>query len=224
MYSKLWGLWKWGFGCLFGLAAPILEEVAQQSCGSFFEKAAFDEEGMIEAGIGGDVVEGAGVPGFGVWGCVDQTGETACVGGAGAHGAWFQGGVEGAARQAPASRGGGCATDREEFGVGGGISCSLTLVGCYGQDLRSPGDDGSDRDLSPFGCVFRGEQGTAHHGEVGLGSIVCQWRRHEPMIAVYIRKLSLGMKLGWDHTPASSLSIRALISSRTFRYVCRRSS
>jgi hypothetical protein len=99
--------------------------------------------------------------------------------------------------------------------VGGGIPGSLALVGCYGQDLLSPGDDGPDRDLSPFGCVFRGEQGTAHHGQVGLGSIVCQWRSHEPMIAVRIRKY---------HILASSLSIRARISSRTFRNVCRISS
>src|SRR5215210_1063233 len=179
---------------------------------------------MIQAGIGGYVVEGAGVPGLRVRGRVDQAGEAARVCGAGAHGAWFQGGVERAVSKAPAVRGGGCATDREEFGVGGGISCSLALVGCYGQDLLSPGDDGPDRDLSPFGCVFRGEQGTAHHGEVGLGSIVCQWRSHETMIAVRIRKLSLGTRLGWDHILASSLSIRARISSRRFRNVCRISS
>ncbi len=177
------------------LAATILEEVAEQSGGTFFEKAAFDEDGVIEAGIGGDVVESASVPGFGVWGGVDQTGEAARVCGAGAHGAWLQGGVEGAPRQAPAARGGGCATDREEFGVGGGISGSLALVACDGQDLPSPGYDGPDRYLSPFGCVFRGEQGTAHHGEICLRRIVCQWRRHEPMIAVRIRKLSLGILL-----------------------------
>ncbi len=49
-------LWKWGFGSLFVLAATILEEVAEQSGGSFFEKAAFDEDGVIEASIRGDVV------------------------------------------------------------------------------------------------------------------------------------------------------------------------
>jgi hypothetical protein len=175
-----------------------LEKVAEQYGGSFFEKAAFDEEGVIESGIGVDAVEGASVPGFGVGGRVDQTGETACVGGAGAHGAWLQGGVEGAACQAPAACGSGCVTDREEFGVGGGISGSLALVGGDGKDLLSPGDDSSDRDLSPFGCVFRGEQGTAHHSEICFRSIVCQWRRHEPMIAVRIRKLSLGSLLRWD--------------------------
>ena len=78
-----------GFGGLSGSPATILEEVAEQCGGSFFEKAAFDDEGMIEAGVGGGVVQGACVSGFGIRSGVDQTRETACVGCAGAHGAWF---------------------------------------------------------------------------------------------------------------------------------------
>src|SRR5215212_10036234 len=123
---------------------------------------------MIEADVGGDIVESAGVSSFGIRGCVDQARETACVGGAGAHGARLQGGVEGAPCQAPAACGGGCSTDREEFGMCGGISGSLALVGGDGQDLFSPGNDGPDGNLSFFGCVLSGEQGTAHHVEVVL--------------------------------------------------------
>jgi hypothetical protein len=133
---------------------------------------------MIEAGVGWGVMEGAGVPGFGIRCRVDKAGETACVGGPGAHGAWFQGGVEGTACKAPASDGCRCATDGEEFGVGGGIPCSLTLVGCYGQDLPSSGDYGADRNLALLGGILSGEQGTAHHGDVGLGVILYRWR-HE---------------------------------------------
>src|SRR5215208_8257349 len=128
-----------GFGSLSGFPATILKEVAEQCGGSFFEKAAFDDEGMIEAGVGGGVVEGACVSGFGIRSRVDQTRETACVGCAGAHGAWFQGDVEGAACKSPAACGGGCPTDGEEFGVGGGVPCSLALVGGDGHDLPSPG-------------------------------------------------------------------------------------
>src|SRR5215212_4364547 len=102
-----------GFSSLLGSLTAILEELAELCGGAFFEQPAFDEERVIEAIVGGDVVEGSGVSGFGIGGCVDQTRETACVGRAGAHGAWFQGGVEGAARQSPASCGDGCATDRE---------------------------------------------------------------------------------------------------------------
>jgi hypothetical protein len=152
----------------------MVEEIAKQCGCSLFEKAAFHDKGMIEAGVGGDVVEAAGVSRFGIRGRVDQTRETACVGGAGAHGAWFQGGVESAACQSPAACGGGCTTDREELGVGGGIPCSLALVGRDGQDLPSPGDDSSDRNLALFGCLLSGEQGTAHHANVGLRGIVCQ--------------------------------------------------
>jgi hypothetical protein len=61
------------FGSLSGSPATILEEVAEQCGGSFLEKAPFDDEGMIEAGVGGGVVEGARVSGFGIRGRVDQT-------------------------------------------------------------------------------------------------------------------------------------------------------
>lgn len=179
MYSTLSTLQKRGFGGLSGSLATIQEEIAEQCGGSFFEKAAFNDEGMIEAGVGGRVVEGTGVSGFGIRGSVDQTRETACVGGAGAHGAWFQGGVEGAACQSPAACDGGCLTDREELRVGGGIPCGLALVGCDGQDLPSPGDDGPDGNLTLLGGILSREYGAAHHGEVGLRRIVCQWLRHE---------------------------------------------
>src|SRR5215212_5923565 len=216
-----------GFGSLSGSPATILKEVAEQCGGSFFEKAAFDDEGMIEAGVGGGIVEGTCVSGFGIRGRVDQTRETACMGGAGAHGAWFQGGVEGAVCQSPAARGGGCTTDGEELSVGGGIPCSLTLVCGDGQNLLSPGDDSSDRDLALFGGLLSGEQGAAHHGDVGLRRIVCQWRRHEADdSSLWPSLMLLWMELGWDHTPgfARSSWIRVRISSRTFRNARRRSS
>jgi hypothetical protein len=146
-----------GFGCLFWSPATILEEVAEQCGGAFLEKAAFDDEGMIEAGIGRGIVEGACVSGFGIRGRVEQARETACVDGAGAHGARFQGSVEGTAGKSPAACGDGCATDREEFGVGGGIPCSLTLVCSDGHDLLSPGNDGPDRNLTLFGGLLSGE-------------------------------------------------------------------
>ena len=164
---------------LVGFPATILEEVAEQCGCSFFKKAAFDDERMIEALVGEDVVEGSCVSGFGIRGRVDQASETACVGGAGAHGAWFQCGVEGAAGQSPAACGGGCPADGEELGVGGWIPCSLTLICRDGQDLLSPGDNSPDGNLILLGSLFSGEQGAAHHGEVGLNKVVCHWSVHE---------------------------------------------
>ena len=71
-YSSASTLLKRDFGALFGLMAAIFEEVAEQ-CGGFgFEEAAFDEDGVVETGIGGGVVEGACVSGFGILGRVDQ--------------------------------------------------------------------------------------------------------------------------------------------------------
>ena len=58
-------------GRLIGHMAAILEEVAEELGGFGLEQASLDEEGMVEAGIGWDVVEGTCVSGFRVWGRVD---------------------------------------------------------------------------------------------------------------------------------------------------------
>ena len=71
MYSVLSIPQKGGFGCLFWSPATILEEVAEQCDGAFLEKAAFHDEGMIEAGVGRGIVEGACVSGFGIRGRVE---------------------------------------------------------------------------------------------------------------------------------------------------------
>jgi hypothetical protein len=142
-----------------------------------------DEEGVVQAGIGGDVVEGACVACFGVRGCEDQAREPGRVDGACAHGARLQGGIEGAARQAPAARGGGCPADREQLGVGCGVPRSLALVGSDAQYLPSPGDHRPDGDLAPSRSILGGEEGATHHGEIGVGKIVRRCLNHEAIIA-----------------------------------------
>ena len=145
----------WGF-------AAVLEEITEQTGGFGLEEAPFDDDGVVEAGIGGDVVEGPGVTGLRVGGGVDETVYTGRVGRAGAHGARFQGGVEGTAGEAPPARSFGGLADGEELGVGGGISGGFALVGGDSEDLLSPGDHGADRDLAPPGGALGGEQGAAH--------------------------------------------------------------
>ena len=89
-------------------SAAIFEEFTEQF-GSFgFEDSPFDGDGVVEAAICRDVVEGSGVAGFGIGGGVDEALQARGVGGAGAHGAWFEGRVEGTAGEPPAaqSRGG----------------------------------------------------------------------------------------------------------------------
>ncbi len=83
---------------------------------------------MIEAGVCRKVVEGAGGACFGIGGGVDEAIYTGGVEGAGAHGAGFEGNVEGAAGETPASELVGGAADGEEFGVGCRVSRSLALV------------------------------------------------------------------------------------------------
>ena len=151
-----------------GSPAAVFEEAAEQSGGFDFEETALCGEGVIKAAVGGDVMEGAGVAGLGVWCGVDEAREPGGVGSAGAHWARFEGGVEGAAGQAPATQGSGCIPDGEEFRVGRRVTGGLALVGGDGQDLRPPRDHRSDGDLAPLGRALRGQQGTAHHGEIRI--------------------------------------------------------
>ena len=59
-------------GGLLGASTALSEEFSEQFDGFGFQDAAFDVDGVIEAGIGGDVVEGARVAGFRVGGGVDE--------------------------------------------------------------------------------------------------------------------------------------------------------
>ena len=73
--------------------APSFEEIAEQFGGFGLERALLDGYGVVEAAVCGCVVEGTCVTGLGVGGGVDEAVDAGGVGGAGAHGAGFQGGV-----------------------------------------------------------------------------------------------------------------------------------
>ena len=83
---------------------------------------------MVEAGVCGKVVEGAGGACLGIGGGVDEAVYAGGVEGTGAHGAGFEGDVEGAAGETPASELVGGAAYGEEFGVGGRVFRGLALV------------------------------------------------------------------------------------------------
>jgi hypothetical protein len=150
-----------------GLSAAIPEEYTEQFRGFGFEEALFDGDGVVEAFVGCGIVEGTRVPCFRVWGSVDEAADAGGVGGACAHGAGFQGGVEGAAGQAPAAEGSGGLADGEQFGVGCRVSRALALVSGDGQDLSISSDHGPYGDLTLLGGAPGGEQGAAHHCQVG---------------------------------------------------------
>ena len=51
--------------------AAVFEEVSEQLGGFGFEETFLDGDGVVEAGVGGHVVEGSGVTGLRVGGGVD---------------------------------------------------------------------------------------------------------------------------------------------------------
>jgi hypothetical protein len=60
------------FTGLSGSSTAGAEEFAEQFYGFGLKDAAIDVDGVVEAGIGGDVVEGSCVAGFRVGGGVDE--------------------------------------------------------------------------------------------------------------------------------------------------------
>jgi hypothetical protein len=57
---------------LSGSSTADAEEFAEQFYGFGLQEAAIDVDGVVKAGIGGDVMEGTCVAGFRVGGCVDE--------------------------------------------------------------------------------------------------------------------------------------------------------
>lgn len=106
---------------------------------------------MVEAGVGGKIIECSGGACFGVGGSVDETAYAGCVEGSGTHRAGLQGGVEGAAGEAPAVESFGGAAEGQEFGVSGRIVCGLAFVVGEGYNFGTPRHDGAYRDLPLLG-------------------------------------------------------------------------
>jgi hypothetical protein len=131
---------------------------------------------MVEAGVSRKVIEGTGSAGFGIWGSVDQTAYAGSVEGTSAHGARFEGTIEGAAGEAPAPHAGGSTAEGEEFSMGGRVFRGLTFVVSGGQYLLSPCDHGADGDFSLFGSPRGFFEGAAHKPQVpgGFGARLAQ--------------------------------------------------
>jgi len=125
---------------------------------------------VVEARVSGEIIEGTGGAGFRVRSSVDQTAYACGVEGAGTHGTGFEGSVEGAVGESPATRAGGGATEGEEFGMGGGVFRGLALVVGHCQDFLSPHYHGSDGDFAAFGGPRGLSEGAVHHREVPCGS------------------------------------------------------
>lgn len=139
---------------------------------------------MVEAGVGGDVVEGSRGSGLGVGSGVDQARDAGGVGGSGAHRAGFERGVERAAGEPPGAEGFGGAAEREYLGVGRGVGRRFTLVGGYGENLPVLGNQRADGYLSSRCRFGGGAKGAAHEIRVCfIDATVFKLFEHNPIIA-----------------------------------------
>lgn len=150
------------------LSAALFEEVAEQFCRLGLQESVFGLEVVVEPGIFGEIVESTGESGLRICRGVDEAGDTGGVGGPGAHGARFEGRVECATGEAPASQTFGGFSEGQEFGVGGRILGCFAFVGGDGEDLIATRYDGSDGHLSPLRSLFGKFEGASHHGQVAL--------------------------------------------------------
>ena len=83
----------------------LFEEVGKDFAAFGLKDAGGEGGAVVQAGVGGDAVEGIAGSGFGVGGSVDDAGDSALDDGAGTHRARFQSHVEDAAVEAPGAKG-----------------------------------------------------------------------------------------------------------------------
>jgi hypothetical protein len=152
--------------------ATLFEKDAEEGCGFVLQDSGGVGVGVVQAGVGREVVESARGACFGVWGGIYEAAYAGGVQGTGAHGARLEGSVEGTVGEAPATELLGSAAEGEELGVGGRVSGSFALVVGGRDDFLSPGDHGADGDLALFGGLRGFFEGAAHHCEVSGGRFV----------------------------------------------------
>ena len=91
------------------------------------------------------------------------------MGGSSAHGAGFEGGVQGAAGESPGAQYGGGPAEGEDLGVGCGVLGCFAFDAGDGEDSLSQRDNGADGDLTSVAGLSSGDESAAHHGVVEGG-------------------------------------------------------
>jgi hypothetical protein len=141
------------------LTAALDEKVGKELAALFGQEARGDFDLVVELGVVHDGEDGAAGTGFGVGGGVDEALDTGVEDGSCAHGAGFEGDVEGTAFFAVAGgeavvlQGLASLAEGDYFCVGGGIVVAEDAVVAAGYDRVLIDDDGSDGDLA---CGFGG--------------------------------------------------------------------
>jgi hypothetical protein len=146
--------------------ATVFKEGTEESGGFVLQNSALVGVGVIQPPVSGEVVEGAGSAGLRIRGGIDETANTGGVERAGAHGAGFEGCIEGTVSEAPATEFACGATEGEELSVRRWIPEGLTLVVSRCQDLSVLSDYCADGNLSLLGGQRSLLQGVAHQAQV----------------------------------------------------------
>ena len=127
---------------------------------------------MIELGVVHDGEDRAAGSGFGVGGGVDESTDTGVEDGSGAHGAGFEGGVEGAVFEAVVFEGVAGFAEGDDFGVGGGVAVAEDPVLAAADDFVFVDYDCADGDFAVGFGVGGFGYGFAEIGEVDRHSLI----------------------------------------------------
>ena len=163
-------------GCGSGWqSAAGAEEGGEERAALFGEEAGGDFDLVVELGVVEDAEDRTAGAGLGVGRGVDQACDAGVEDGAGAHGAGFEGDVEGAALvfaflidQAIVGEGAGGVAESDDLCVGGGVVIAQDTVLAASDDLAVVDDDGADGDFArALGGAGFGDAG-AEVVEVGV--------------------------------------------------------
>ena len=152
-----------------GESTPGGEEGLEKSGGFGGEDAGCDFDLMVEPRIGEDFEAGAKCAPFGVVGAINDAGNAGLDDGAGAHGARFEGDVEGGAVEAVIFDGLRHFADDDDFRVGGGVVVPDGAVAGADQNGAAMNHDRADGDLASFGGGLRFGESELHEVDVVFG-------------------------------------------------------
>ena len=119
----------------------------------FCEEVGGDFDFVVEPGVGHDGEHAAAGSGFGVGCGVDEAADARVEDGSGAHGAGFEGDVEGAVVEAVVFECEAGGAEGYDFGVGGGVAVAEDAVLASAYDLIFVDDDCA---YGNFACGFGG--------------------------------------------------------------------
>ena len=145
------------------LSATDYKKIAKHRAALIGEEAGDNFNSMVELRVVHDAEDAAAGSGFGVVGGVDEAGDAGVEDGSGAHGAGFEGDVEGAAGEPVVRERKAGLTEGYDLGVGRGVAVTEDSVLAAADDLVVIDDDGTYGDFAfQFGGAGFGD-GEAHH-------------------------------------------------------------